>query len=504
MINPSLFLVIIAFLSIVPFAPQGVASNNTVNESYKKTTDNSGLHKNISLNDLPLKSSIMQYGITWTFRKPARVGRFVNGDYYVVGQTIIVSITPKPSNGRNGSCLNPSSTMEKTGFDDRIPHGRYDPNLFLTPPINLKPGDSLLSSISLEEIQTVKPMLWRIEKSQLNPVRTVAVLTCLDAPVPSDAFRPAYSNKKDRIYLARNLKRTLLPRLSAKGISFKFYQGYNDQEFSIQDVTLWFRRPWIDLIMDQFGAPIENMPVYGAQFARAIGIASLLLCMDFTREEKEPLLINFIQAGIDLWGIAGQGSQPPSWNALGGHASGRKWPIIFAGILFGDPEMQEPDKTYPYLRFSEDTQTMFDDCWTGAKVVWAGHMGKNGHPKYPDWGSYEHLLPEKWKGNTGENYRRCCTSNTWVGEALAARILHAEKFWSHNAFFAYVDRWMAEDDSQHIKIIRDARGNDYSANWARQGSTWDPFVKDMWRKYRNHLPPAPDGTITPNVENTWH
>ncbi len=78
MINPSLFLVIIAFLSIVPFAPQGVASNNTVNESYKKTTDNSGLHKNISLNDLPLKSSIMQYGITWTFRKPARVGRFVN------------------------------------------------------------------------------------------------------------------------------------------------------------------------------------------------------------------------------------------------------------------------------------------------------------------------------------------------------------------------------------------------------------------------------------------
>jgi hypothetical protein len=503
-INSLISLLIISFLSIVSFTQVGVASNNMLKDSYKNASDKSELHKNASLDDLSLKSSITQYGITWTFEKPARVGRFVNGDYYIVGPTIIVSITPKPSNGRNGSCLNPSSTVEKTGFDSRIPHGRYDPKLFLAPPIVLKPGDSLLSSISVDKIGTVKPMLWRIEKSQLNPLRTVAVLTCLEAPVPSDAFRPAYSDKKHRIYLARNLKRSLLPRLSAADISFKYYQGYNDQEFGIKDTSLWFQRPWIDLIMDQFGAPIENMPVYGAQFARAIGIASLLLCMDFTREEKEPLLINLVQVGIDLWGIAGQGSQPLSWSALGGHANGRKWPIIFAGMLLGDSEMQKPNKTYPYLNFSEDTQTIFGDSWTGAKVVWAGHMGKNGHPKYPDRGAYEHLLPEKWEGDTGENYRRCCTSNTWVGEALAARILHAEKFWDHDAFFAYVDRWMTEDDSKLIKIIKDARGKDYSVNWARQGSTWDPFVTDMWRKYRNHLLPGPDGTMTPNAENTWN
>lgn len=255
--------------------------------------------------------------------------------------------------------------------------------------------------------------------------------------------------------------------------------------------------------MDEFGAPVENMPVYGAHFARAVGIASLILCMDFTPEEKEPLLINFIQVGIDLWGLAGQGSQPPSWNALGGHANGRKWPIIFAGMLLGDAEMQQPAKQYPYLRFSEDIQTMFGDCWPGAKVVWAGHVGKDGNPKYPDWGAYEHLPPREWKGDTGESYRRCCTSNAWVGEALAARILHVEKAWDHDAFFTYVDRWMTEDDSEFIKIIKEARGKDYSANWARQGSAWDPFVKDMWMKYRNHLPPSPDGTSTPKAEETW-
>jgi hypothetical protein len=501
-INLFFFLAFITCLSTISFAQDGITLNIAATDSYKNKINNSALEKTANVDDKPLKSSVTQYGITWSFEKPVHVGQFVNGDYYVVGPTTIVAITPEPKDGRNGSCLNPSAIIEKVGFDGRIPHGRYGPKLFLAPPISLKPGNSLLSSISLDEIHTLKPMLWRIEKSQRSPLRTVAVLTCLDTPVPADAFRPAYTGKRHQIYLARNLKRDLLPKLARRDITFKCYVGTGYDHVSLQDTVRWFQRPWVDLILDEFGAPVENMPVYGAHFVRAAGIASLLLCLDFPPEEKEPLLINFIQVGIDLWGIAGQG-QPPCWNALGGHANGRKWPIIFAGMLLGDTEMQKPTKKYPYLSFSEDTQTMFGDCWTGAKVVWAGHMGKNGHPRYVDRGAYEHLPPDKWKGDTGEGYRRCCTSNAWVGEALAARILHAEKFWNHDAFFAYVDRWMTEDDSKFIKIIKDIRGQDYSANWARQGSVWDPFVTDMWMKYRNHLPLSPDGTSTRKAEKTW-
>ena len=29
------------------------------------------------------------------------------------------------------------------------------------------------------------------------------------------------------------------------------------------------------------------------------------------------------------------------------------------------------------------------------------------------------------------------------------------------------------------------------------------MVKDLWVKYRDDLPPAPDGTKTPNAESTW-
>jgi hypothetical protein len=454
------------------------------------------------LEDLPLKERVTQYGITWTFEKPARVGQFVNGDWYVVGPTTISGITPEPENGRNGSCLNVTA-QEKIGFDDRILFGRYDPALYLKPPIAMKPGDSLLSSVSLEELPPPKPMLWRQNKDQRSPVRTVAALTCLAAPVPPDAFRPAYGGKDHKIYLARDLKRELLPRLPRAGITFKAHQGQLDEAFGIQDAVRWFHRPWIDVVLDEFGAPVDNMPNYGQQVTRAVGMGSLLLCLDYPPEEKEPLLINFVQVGIDLWGLAGQGSQPSTWNALGGHANGRKWPIVCAGMLLGDAEMQQPAAKYPYLRFSEDTQTMFGKCWTGAKVVWAGHVGKDGNPKYPDWGAYEHLPPAEWKGNTGESYRRCCTSNAWVGEALAARILHAEKLWDHDAFFAYVDRWMTEDDTEFLKVIQKDRNQDYSADWSRQGSTWDPFVKDLWKKYRDNLPAAPDGRATPKSTETW-
>ena len=34
--------------------------------------------------ELPLKDRVSQYGITWTFAAPARVGQFINGDFYVV------------------------------------------------------------------------------------------------------------------------------------------------------------------------------------------------------------------------------------------------------------------------------------------------------------------------------------------------------------------------------------------------------------------------------------
>ena len=85
------------------------------------------------LEDLPLRESVSQYGITWTFEKPARVGQFINGDWYVVGPVTVKAIDPKPLYGaeipereldhmdkerpedqrvRNGFMLNPPAANE--------------------------------------------------------------------------------------------------------------------------------------------------------------------------------------------------------------------------------------------------------------------------------------------------------------------------------------------------------------------------------------------------------
>ena len=431
-----------------------------------------------TVNELKKVDTVTHFGITWKFSEKVPVGNFVNGDYYVVGPVTIVEIIPAPTPERNGSVLNLPIDPGKSPFDSRTKEGRFDARLRANLPISMKPGDILISSISVDEVGVLPAPLRPQDKSH-SPVRSVSILTCLKEPVPPDAFRPSYCDyKEQKIYLARNLRRNLLPSLSREGIRFELEIG----KVSLEDFSNRFSRPWLDVCFFGFDAAIEYQPHYGREVGRAVGIAGLLLMLDYSLEEKEKLLIGLVQYGIDLWGIVRAGY--PGWPAHGGHGSGRKFPIVFAGIMLGDEEMQMPKKKYPNLKFGEDMQTMYDKGWTGAKAVYAGHVGKDGLPGKPDWGAYEHLSPSDWPGNLGENYRRCCTSICWVGQALALRILHAEKIWDHDAFFDYVDRWMTEDDTKAIEEIKNARGWDYSASWARQRQCWDPFVEDMWKKYR--------------------
>ncbi len=428
-------------------------------------------------------------GITWEFTESVKIGRFVNGDYYVVGPATVKAVTPKPDRERNGSVLNLPIDPSRSGFDSRVEGRRFDERLRANVPIQLKPGDALISSISVEEMNSLPVPLRPSEKAK-SPVRSVSVLTCLANPVPSDAFRPSYCDREQKIFLARQLRRELLPRLSRQGIPFKLESGY---QLTLKDFARMFERPWLEVCFFGLDAAIEYQPTYGREVGRAVGIASLLLCLDFTRAEKERLLIPFVQYGIDLWGIGRAGYR--GWLAHGGHGSGRKWPIVFAGLMLGDEAMQSPNKTLPALKFSEDMQTMYGLGWTGAKALYAGHIGKEGNKEQPGWGEYEHLPPTEWQADIGESYRRCCTSVAWVGQALAARILQAEKFWDRPAFFDYVDRWMTEDDAEQVATIKKVRGWDFSNSAGRQKQAWDPFVNAMWARYRQALPggPAPAG-----------
>jgi hypothetical protein len=450
-----------------------------------------------ALGDLPRKDSVSQYGITWTFEKPAPVGQFVNGDWYVVGPVTVKAIDPKPLYGkdipekeldsresryseaqrvRNGFMLNPPAE-QKVAYDSGT-RNWFDPLLIGRLPVVMKPGDSLVATISMPKGLKINAQLkntYQRGVGDASPTRLAAILTCVEAPLPPDAFRPSYCDRQARIYFARDLKRDLLPAFAATQSTPKIaeYVGYT-------------QKPWVGTCFFSFEHPIENMPMYGREYSRVVGQCALLLCTDLKPEEKEPLLVNFVQVGIDLGGVIRAGH--PGFEGFGGHGSGRKLPIVFAGLLLGDEQFTHVNKSFPKAAFGEDEQTAYGDCWTGAKVVFAGHRAideRTGIARGRT-GPYEHKPPATWTSGdkTSEGYRRCCTSAAWVPQALALHLMKAEKAWDHDAFFDYCDRWMYENDKEFVKTLKDATGDDHDKEWERQEQTWEPFVNEMWAQHR--------------------
>ena len=450
-------------------------------------------------------SSISKDGITWTFSQSVPVGQFVTGDYYVVGPVTITAIDPAPTTSspyENGSVLNLPTANSKSGFDSRLNDGTdeswwFDASLRQYPPITLQPGDALVSSISLAQIHSL-PEVMRATDMSVSPVATVSVLTVLAAAPTADAFRPSYCDRNQTIYHADALQRNLLPSLAPPNPS---------GTPTLSQFETWYRRPWIDTNPFLFDAPAEYMPSYGQHIAFADSYAALLLMLNFSTEDKVNLTNYFVQYGIDLYGCLQAGY---SWPAFGGHRSGRKLPIIFAGILLNDDGMKTLSTFYPN-KFGEDMQTLYItqlppagtylQAWQGATVIYGGHYGvlSNGTPVSAGlYGPYEQLQPVDWPllngdEQLGEAYRRCCTSVSWVGEALAIRLLGGENVWNYPAFFDYVDRWMDEDDTEAVAEIKAQTGFDYSADWERQGQTqyWlqgefpqNTFIDDMWKAYR--------------------
>ncbi|HUJ32900.1 MAG TPA: hypothetical protein VLY23_16575 [Candidatus Acidoferrum sp.] len=450
-------------------------------------------------------TSITKDGITWTFSQAVPVGQFVNGDYYVVGPVTITAINPPPTTSspyENGSVKNLPTANSKSGFDSRLNDGTdeswwFDATLRSYPPISVKPGDALVSSISLPTIHSA-PEVMRASDMSASPVASVSVLTVLATAPSADAFRPSYCDRSQAIYHADALQRNLLPSLAPPNPSgtptLATFEGY-------------YRRPWIDTNPFLFDAPADYMPSYGQHIAFADSYASLLLMLNFPAANKVNLTNYFVQYGIDLYGCVQAGY---GWPAFGGHRSGRKLPILFAGILLNNAGMMNVSADYPN-QFGEDMQTLYIKnlppagsylaAWQGATVIYGGHYGVNadGSVVSPGlYGPYEQLQPANWplinpNEQLGEAYRRCCTSVSWVGEALTMHIMHAENVWNYPAFFDYVDRWMTEDDTQAVAEIKAQSGFDYSANWDRQGQTryWlqgefpqYTFIDDMWAAYR--------------------
>lgn len=447
-----------------------------------------------------MSDTITQFGITWTFDQDYPTGQFANWDWWVVGPVSIIGIEPRCQtiNGRtmNGSMVNPKGGWWlPQGYDSGMPDNRYDlalniaRDVSLSKPLLLEPGSSLVSTISLPA-------------PGKTTLQRAAVLTVLDKEPTVGSFRPPYcgTDKAVRFNMSQ-LRRDLLRRLPAV-----------PNTPDIQNVAKWFEAPWLDHITGWIGDqahPRDNMPDYGREIHGRIGMAALMLHLDFAPEQKETLLVRFIQLGIDLYGVAQNGGY---WPGAGGHGGGRKWPILFAGIMLDDPGMKGigaksgahlyengygAGKVPPdYIRFGEDDQTFYVaqvDVGATNSPRWRPDSRDTTRLPYqtadlglPEWGIEHANDPYQSNGAIWTMYRNvACVP--FHSTALAALLTPSGKeLWNHSAYFDYTDRYMALT----------AKGGPLDGWWSEHGS----FTRNMWETYRGNLPqPEPQPEPIPPV-----
>jgi hypothetical protein len=457
------------------------------------------------------EKQVSRFGITWAFDRDYTVGQFANGDYWVLGPVTIIGIDPPSTqtNGRtiNGSMVNPSPKLgTRQGYDSAMygSYGRhYDPELNVSRPNNrdlssrnafiLKPRSSLVSTISIPKA------------GHIPQLKAAAILTVLPEPAPEGSFRPPYCGSKKVIKFNKDqLDYSLLANL-------KPVPGTPN----ITTIERHFERPWIDHVPGWKGRhlhPAENMPDYGRDIASRIGVGAITLNLNLSNHIKEVLLIRYVQLGIDFYGIVQDGGKN-NWINNGGHAGGRKWPILFAGLLLNNPDMINIGRTdipnynpsHPeYVHFGEDDQTFYvsdEDIYeppyekhvSSSGFVFYGH-GKadkrrdyleytQEHREMPEWGIVHTTYPNQDGLDWDAPYRQAGTANAWGGFVLAAHIMGVKELWNHDALFDYTDRYM--------EVQKESKG---VGHWARQ---WSRFIENMWDAYRADYGPV--WTMSPTL-----
>jgi hypothetical protein len=499
---------------------------------------------------------ISQFGITWTFDKQLstdgsgdtyQYGEFANGDYWVVGPVTITGISPPSTeiSGRtkNGSEINPSPSEWWNGlgqgYDSHyyITHPGapfYNPGLNValdiseSHPLIVNSNSSLVSTISLPE-PGARPQL-----------KSAAILTVLASPPPEGSFRPPYCGSNKTIkFNKQDLDYSLLDTIDAgsAGVAVPRLKPLPGDDPQIQgsSVERMFERPWLDHIPTstvQFQHPTENMEDYGRELATQVGIGALMLHLDYSgapdfseygsnNAYKETLLIRYVQVGIDLYGVVQDGGHH-NWEGAGGHGQGRKWPILFAGLMLNDADMKAigarsgdylktgqygPGNPPPdYIYFSEDMQTYYVTADDVGRQLAAGYSPTQGNwlesdIGLPTWAFRHATFPEQdgkaWHYN---GYRWCCTGNARAGLILAALIMDAKALWNHDVVFDYQDRYMAT--WRYIldhNLIYDGYNYSDCGRYNRQVSE---FAEQMWDTYRSAFGPVWPDTATDNTPPT--
>lgn len=235
----------------------------------------------------------------------------------------------------------------------------------------------------------------------------------------------------------------------------------------------------------RFIGPTDAVPSYGRDQMAMLGTTALMLCeqpsTQMSAVDREALLAVFLQFGVDSYGMIGAPNlllgDERRFVGGGGHSGGRKYAVLYAGIVTDNPGMRDAAGRHSNgfgQRWKEDAQCLVSGQldWQGLRYRW--RSAEAIQVVYQDVAPYDSQGVSHWTYEQcrDENYRVCCTLPAYIYFDLACRLMenhpaavsiaHAMEAWGNDAFFGCVDRFMlpmtpeACDVYDNMELIRQA------------------------------------------------
>ncbi len=453
-------------------------------------------------------ASITWRDITWTYTGGGASGVYATGEKWVVGPIVLTGVSTSvsgchigggmvnPNAGDMNTYSSPDGNVLVQGFDSR--RGTYSSVLkFISGEIIT---GSLITSVSWDN------------KPGDRYIHHFGILTVVEnAPVSgATSFRPAYGDatNKDVVWTTEDINTDLLQSHVPSGTP---------------NISGLFDYPWIDLFGcvsgEMYDTSDYGMPKYGVLYLDAVAEAGLYCNCNYSAALKLPILVGLIQAGIDNAANIANGAIN-LWPNNGGQGQGRKFPILFAGLLLNDATMlaiadKSGDYIYngdnyeglenmpaDYINFAEDDQTFYVDARDVARE-WPAYNANdtnNTHPdnrNYVDPGWTHYVNGQLGMAEWGVRHATepACENSEWniayrntVGKSISGFTLAAlmttgmKSAWKHNVLFDYADRFVPCETQA---VAEDPNADSSQIFYGNRGD----FQRKMYNAYRKYYSP---------------
>ena len=372
-------------------------------------------------------TEITKDGITFHFSEERTIGKFANGDFWVLAPVTITKISPDYDGHNNGWEVNPV-VEGGHGFQDGGYGGGFDPSLV--------PGLPYTAEKTLSIVKTTPSGINR------PCIKKAVVLTVVDV-VPSDngraVFRPPYVGTEKPFYKVADLRTDLLPS----------YEPVANMP-TLESIAKRFSSLQMDHKRGGIGRslrPQDNMMDYQPKNTADQNNAVLRFMMNDPIEDKLPALINFVQFGIDHIHTMYLGQ---TWPDGGGHQPGHRIVLAFAATML---DIQKAKEELKAATFFHGMKNFTVGKNTEGLVLW-GDQGANrieqGYWSYVDKRSpnSNKSVPDPYgyiDGGAVGGYQ-IITSQSHKGEILATHLMPILKeAWNMDEWdmiSTYADRWV--------------------------------------------------------------